>query len=108
MSRPVCLVTGSSSGIGAAIVEQFAARDYDVVINYNSGEDRAEDSTGGHELFDGDDLRRPGMGRGAHQPHAPRREPGLHGQDTEGQAIYGGPQGQRKNGKSSPPHIAHD
>ena len=42
VSRPVCLVTGSSSGIGAAIVEQFAARDYDVVINYNSGAKRAE------------------------------------------------------------------
>ena len=41
MSHPVCLVTGSSSGIGAAIVREFAARGYDVVINYNSGEDRA-------------------------------------------------------------------
>jgi NAD(P)-dependent dehydrogenase (short-subunit alcohol dehydrogenase family) len=42
LSRPVCLVTGSSSGIGAAIVAEFAARGYDVVVNYNSGADRAE------------------------------------------------------------------
>ena len=42
MSRPVCLVTGSSSGIGAEIVRQFAAQGYDVVVNYNSGADRAE------------------------------------------------------------------
>lgn len=42
MSNPVCLVTGSSSGIGAAIVEHFAARSYDIVVNYNSGQDRAE------------------------------------------------------------------
>jgi NAD(P)-dependent dehydrogenase (short-subunit alcohol dehydrogenase family) len=41
MSNPVCLVTGSSSGIGAATVSQFAAHGYDVVINYNSGRDRA-------------------------------------------------------------------
>jgi NAD(P)-dependent dehydrogenase (short-subunit alcohol dehydrogenase family) len=42
LSRPVCLVTGSSSGIGAEIVRQFAAQGYDVVVNYNSGADRAE------------------------------------------------------------------
>ena len=41
MANPVCLVTGSSSGIGAAIVRAFAANGYDVVVNYNSGEDRA-------------------------------------------------------------------
>ncbi len=41
MSNPVCLVTGSSSGIGAAIVEVFAEKGYDVVVNYNTGADRA-------------------------------------------------------------------
>ncbi len=41
MSRPVCVVTGSSSGIGAAIVRQFAAHGYDVVVHYNAGEERA-------------------------------------------------------------------
>jgi NAD(P)-dependent dehydrogenase (short-subunit alcohol dehydrogenase family) len=42
MSRPVCLVTGSSSGIGAATVRHFATQGYDIVVNYNSGADRAE------------------------------------------------------------------
>jgi len=41
VSNPVCLVSGSSSGIGAATVRQFAAGSYDVVVNYNSGADRA-------------------------------------------------------------------
>jgi NAD(P)-dependent dehydrogenase (short-subunit alcohol dehydrogenase family) len=33
-SRPVCIVTGSSSGIGAATALLFAQRGHDVVINY--------------------------------------------------------------------------
>lgn len=41
-SRPVCLVSGSSSGIGAAVVRHFAAQGWDVVVNYNSGQERAE------------------------------------------------------------------
>ena len=37
----VCLVTGSSSGIGAAVARHFAARGYGVVIHYHTGADRA-------------------------------------------------------------------
>jgi NAD(P)-dependent dehydrogenase (short-subunit alcohol dehydrogenase family) len=42
LPRPACLVTGSSSGIGAAVVRHFAAQGWDVVVNYNSGRERAE------------------------------------------------------------------
>jgi NAD(P)-dependent dehydrogenase (short-subunit alcohol dehydrogenase family) len=42
MSRRVCLVSGSSSGIGAAIAREFAGKGYDVVVNYNTGRDRAD------------------------------------------------------------------
>jgi len=42
VAHPVCLTTGSSSGIGAATARLFAARGYDVVIHYNSGRERAE------------------------------------------------------------------
>ena len=42
MSNPVCLVSGASSGIGAATARTFARQGYDVVVNYNSGADRAE------------------------------------------------------------------
>lgn len=34
-ARPVCVVTGSSSGIGAATARWFAERGHDVVINYS-------------------------------------------------------------------------
>ena len=40
--RSVCLVSGSSSGIGEATVRNFARNGYNVVINYNSGRDKAE------------------------------------------------------------------
>lgn len=41
-SRPVCVVTGSSSGIGAATALLFAQRGYDVAINYASQAEGAE------------------------------------------------------------------
>lgn len=37
----VVLVTGSSRGIGAATIVEFASKGYDVVINYNSSEEEA-------------------------------------------------------------------
>ena len=37
----VALVTGSSKGIGAAIIEELAQHGYDVVINYNTSEKEA-------------------------------------------------------------------
>jgi NAD(P)-dependent dehydrogenase (short-subunit alcohol dehydrogenase family) len=40
--RPVCIVTGASSGIGAATALLFAQRGHDVVINYASQADAAE------------------------------------------------------------------
>jgi len=41
-SKGVCLVSGSSSGIGAEIVTYFASQGFDIVVNYNSGQERAE------------------------------------------------------------------
>lgn len=41
MKNKVALVTGSSKGIGAAIVEELASKGYDVIINYNSSEKEA-------------------------------------------------------------------
>lgn len=40
--KPVCVVTGSSSGIGAATALHFAQRGHDVVINYSRQADGAE------------------------------------------------------------------
>lgn len=40
--RPVCVVTGSSSGIGAATALLFAQRGHDVVINYAKQAENAE------------------------------------------------------------------
>lgn len=41
-TRPVCIVTGASSGIGAATALLFAQRGHDVVLNYASQADGAE------------------------------------------------------------------
>ena len=38
----VCLVSGSSSGIGAEIAIYFASQGFNIVVNYNSGQERAE------------------------------------------------------------------
>ena len=40
--RPVAVVTGSSSGIGAATARLLAERGYNVVINYSRSADAAE------------------------------------------------------------------
>jgi 3-oxoacyl-[acyl-carrier protein] reductase len=40
--RPVAIVTGSSSGVGAACVRQLAAKGWDVVVNYSRSADAAE------------------------------------------------------------------
>ena len=42
MSRPVCITSGSSSGIGAATALLFARRGYDVVVNYSRDLAQAE------------------------------------------------------------------
>ena len=66
MSNPVCLVSGSSSGIGATTVEYFARHGYDVVVNYNAGRERGEAIAehiraeyGTEALLLGADLSRP-------------------------------------------------
>ncbi len=41
MTRPICLITGASAGIGAATATLAAQRGYDVVINYNSDREGA-------------------------------------------------------------------
>lgn len=41
-NRKVVLITGSSRGLGAAIVRKFASLNYNVVINYNKSFDEAK------------------------------------------------------------------
>lgn len=43
MNKKVVLVTGSSIGLGASIVEKFAENNYNVIINYNTHEQEAID-----------------------------------------------------------------
>lgn len=41
MSRPLCLITGASTGIGAACAVLAAQRGYDLILTYNSDADGA-------------------------------------------------------------------
>lgn len=43
-ARPVALVTGSATGVGRACVLQFAARGYDVVVNYSRSVEEAKET----------------------------------------------------------------
>ena len=43
-ARPVALVTGSATGVGRACVLQFAARGYDVVVNYSRSVEEANET----------------------------------------------------------------
>lgn len=42
-SKPVAIVTGSSSGVGAACVEQLAGRGWNVVVNFSRSEGPAKE-----------------------------------------------------------------
>ena len=42
MDKKVVLVTGSSIGLGRAIIEKFASNNYNVIINYNNSKQEAE------------------------------------------------------------------
>lgn len=41
MKRKTVLVTGSSIGLGSAIIEKYASNNYNVIINYNTNKDEA-------------------------------------------------------------------
>lgn len=41
MKRKTVLVTGSSIGLGSAIIEKYASNNYNVVITYNNNKDEA-------------------------------------------------------------------
>lgn len=43
MDKKVVLVTGSSIGLGRAIIETFASNNYNVIINYNTSKQEAEE-----------------------------------------------------------------
>ena len=43
MHKKVVLVTGSSIGLGRAIIEKFASNNYNVIINYNNSKQEAEE-----------------------------------------------------------------
>ena len=42
MNKKTVLVTGSSIGLGASIIRKFASNNYNVIINYNTNEEKAE------------------------------------------------------------------
>lgn len=43
MDKKIVLVTGSSIGLGRAIIEKFASNNYNVIINYNNSKQEAEE-----------------------------------------------------------------
>jgi 3-oxoacyl-[acyl-carrier protein] reductase len=49
--RPVALVTGASSGIGRSAALALAGHGYDVVVNYASSRNKAEDVAGEAEML---------------------------------------------------------